>query len=70
LCRIQYTADQLWIPSSSSFRENKEWKNKNFEKNTRYENIAFKSENILTPQGIMKVGKGIISFSSCESTNQ
>ena len=54
--RIQYTADQLWIPSTSAFRENKEWKNKNFQKNTRYENVAFRSENILTPEGIMQVG--------------
>jgi len=55
--RVQYTADRLWIPSTSSYRENKEWKNENFKKNTRYENVAFRSANILTPHGIMQMLK-------------
>ena len=54
-CRIQYATDELWIPSTSPFKSNKEWKNTHFKKNTRYENIMFSGENVLTPAGLQQV---------------
>merc|ERR1711915_772383 len=63
--------DKLWIPSTSHFRANKEWKNENFKKNTRYENVAFKADNILTPEGIMhmlKVHQKMVKFRVHDST--
>ena len=55
LFRVQYDVDNLWIPSSSPFKSNKEWRNKHFQRNTRYENILFKGENVLTPEGLRQV---------------
>ena len=55
LFRIQYRADHLWIPSTSSFKEKQEWKNENFKKHTRYQNVIFRSVNILTPAGIKQI---------------
>ena len=56
LFRIQYATDELWIPSTSPFKSNKEWKNTHFKKNTRYENIMFNGDNVLTPKGLKQVG--------------
>ena len=53
--RVQYDVDNLWIPSSSPFKSNKEWRNEHFQRNTRYENVLFKGENVLTPEGLSQV---------------
>ena len=53
--RVQYATDELWIPSTSLFKSNKEWRNLNFQRNTRYENIMFKGENVLTPNALRQV---------------
>ena len=53
--RIQYATDELWIPSTSPFKANKEWKNTHFKKNTRYENVMFRGENVLTPEALQQV---------------
>lgn len=53
--RVQYATDKLWIPSTSPFKSNKEWRNKHFQRNTRYENILFKGENVLTPEALQQV---------------
>jgi len=55
LFRIQYATDELWIPSTSEFKSNKAWKNDHFSKNTRYENILFKGENVLTPKTLQQM---------------
>jgi len=55
LFRIQYATDELWIPSTSPFKSNKEWKNTHFKKNTRYENIMFNGDNVLTPSGLQQM---------------
>jgi len=47
--------DNLWIPSSSPFKSNKEWRNEHFQRNTRYENVLFKGENVLTPEGLSQM---------------
>ena len=46
--RMQYRTDHLWIPSTSKFRQNTQWKNEKFKKNSCYQNVIFKSDNILT----------------------
>ena len=64
--RMQYRTDHLWIPSTSKFRQNTQWKNENFKKNSRYQNVIFKSDNILTPEGVQKmfrVHKRMLEFS-------
>jgi len=71
LFRIQYATDELWIPSSSPFKANKEWKNTHFSKNTRYENILFEGENILTPEGLQqmyRVHEQLMQFQTNGST--
>jgi len=69
--RMQYRTDHLWIPSTSKFRQNTQWKNENFKKNIRYQNIIFKSDNILTPDGVQKmfrVHRKMLEFSFNNST--
>ena len=41
--------------SSSPFKSKKEWRNEHFQRNTRYENVLFKGENVLTPEGLSQV---------------
>jgi len=55
LFKVQYATDQLWIPSTSQFKSNKAWKNHHFSKNTRYENIMFKGDNVLTPATLQEM---------------
>lgn len=71
LFRIQYATDELWIPSTSPFKANKEWKNTHFKKNTRYENIMFSGDNILTPEGLQqmyRVHERLMQFQTNGST--
>jgi len=73
LFRIQYATDELWIPSTSPFKSNKEWKNTHFKKNTRYENIMFSGENVLTPAGLQqmyRVHERLMQFQTNGSTFQ
>lgn len=65
LFKVQYATDQLWIPSTSQFKSNKAWKNHHFSKNTRYENIMFKGENVLTPatlQEMFRVHEAMMTY--------
>ena len=61
--RVQYATDELWIPSTSPFKSNKEWRNLHFRRNTRYENILFKGENVLSPEGLRQVGWNLKKYS-------
>jgi len=48
-------ANRLWIPESSEFNRNQRWVDQNFKKNERDEIVIFKSENVLTPEALLKM---------------
>ena len=41
---------QLWVPVGSKLRNNVEWVQENFPQQLRFNQVIFKSENVLSPE--------------------
>ena len=44
------TLPQLWVPVGSKLRNNVEWVQENFPQQLRFNQVIFKSENVLSPE--------------------